>query len=1117
MIGPRLRWIGGIAFAIVLIAILGVSWLVATQSGARWLLAQASPYFPDALSVEDVSGTLLRGLEFQNVDWQDPKAAVSVAELKARLELIPLLKRELRINTLSISDVNIAIEESQPRKTDSEPFDVSIPVSLRLDNASIDDVHVATTDNEFSIDKIQLAGALSGSELQIQRFDLQSELADIALSGETELTGNFPLDADAGWQLRLPDQPPLSGVLRMRGDAARYEIEHDLSAPYAVETRGTMALIDEGVGLNLDNRWKQIRVQQGNGPAIELLEGVLRITGTTSRLEFDGSSSLLSSGIPATAVQTRGTYEGDRLAFESLSAANDWGRLLVDGGVDLTASPSWVFNLALSELNPAVTDARLRGSFEVVGKTSGRLLENEPNLEVVIEGISGVLNGHPVKGSGLLSYAKDRLQFDDTVIVVGDNRLDLSGSYGPRLQVDAHANLSDLGQLGVGLGGALDANFSIVSELDRFSASGFIAGERLAWDGTVVEELRANFELPAAGDGTVSLQVDMAERGSLAARFDGRFADEQWLGTLASLTVRREPAGEWTLQETTEFSVSRSGLELDTACLGTVSAGGRACVSANYAFSGPLKFETSISGLPVAVLPRDLPQGTRILGDINAKANGDFVAGRLTANASVQISGLGLIASYEGEGVSAKFETASANVDVIDNRLLGEFEFKLEDSSDHASGDVEIADIFDPHSVLAGSGNLALGDLSLVSFFAPDVGNPLGSIAGSIEASGSLMAPEIGGEVSLRDGSADIRRAGISVTEIGLVLQQSKAGEMTLQGGAKSGDGYLEISGETTFGAETGVRSEIRLDGKDFRLIHLPDWQVTASPAITVLFDELQTQVSGELKIPEASINVKTVPETTEKPSADVIVHRGDTATTQRRRLLLVDVTATLGDDVSFSGFGLSTDLQGSVRLSGDSNSPFNAFGRVVLSEGRYQAYGQNLEIENGELIFNGPLSNPALNVRATRTASDKTVAGIHLTGTPVQLRSQVYSEPPLADAEALSYLLTGRPLASANSEEGDMLNQAAFALGLTTAGSVASRIRNELGLETLGFQGGAENRQLVAGKRFGDRLFVEYAYGVVDSLGTLLLRYQLSRRLMVESRSGSVRNVDVVYSVKKP
>ena len=106
--------------------------------------------------------------------------------------------------------------------------------------------------------------------------------------------------------------------------------------------------------------------------------------------------------------------------------------------------------------------------------------------------------------------------------------------------------------------------------------------------------------------------------------------------------------------------------------------------------------------------------------------------------------------------------------------------------------------------------------------------------------------------------------------------------------------------------------------------------------------------------------------------------------------------------------------------------------------------------------------------------------------------------------------------LGSANAEDGDMLNQAAFALGLSSAGNVASRIRNDLGLETLGIRGGSENRQLVAGKRFGDRLLVEYAYGIVDNLGALLLRYQLSNRLIIESRSGLARTVDLVYSVKK-
>jgi translocation and assembly module TamB len=328
----------------------------------------------------------------------------------------------------------------------------------------------------------------------------------------------------------------------------------------------------------------------------------------------------------------------------------------------------------------------------------------------------------------------------------------------------------------------------------------------------------------------------------------------------------------------------------------------------------------------------------------------------------------------------------------------------------------------------------------------------------------------------------------------------------------------MKIDGETSFNADAGLRTELRLDGNDFLLVRLPDWQITASPAISVVIDERTAQIRGDVEIPQANVTFRELPENVAKPSSDVIIHRGEEAAQARQFVVNLDVRTRLGDDVSLTGFGLSTGLEGAIRVVGRSDTTYTSTGRLVLRDGRYSAYGQELTIDSGELIFNGPLSNPTLNVRASRTASDNTVAGILLTGTPNQPRSQVYSEPVLSDVEALSYLLTGRPLANANAEQGDMLGQAAFALGLSSAGSVVSRVRNDLGLETLGVQGSAENRQFFAGKRFGNRLFIEYAYGFVDNLGSVLLRYQLNNRLVVESRSGAVvRNVDIVYSVKKP
>lgn len=1117
MIGRMFRWTGGIVSAVVLILVTTVTWLVATETGARWLLAQASPRLPDPLSIEEVSGTLLSVLEFRNVAWQDEAATVSAAELDVRLELMPLFKREVRINTLAIRNVNVTVRERASRETDPEPLDLDVPITLRLETASVESIRIATAGNELLIDTIALAGELSGAALKIRRFDLQSRLVDFGLSGNAQLTGSYPLDASAGWEFRLVNRPPLSGVLHIRGDASRYDIKHDLDAPYTVATQGTVAIADAGLSLDVNNRWGRILIEQGDAPAIELDEGMLRIVGFTDSLLFNGVTMVSSTDIPDTAVQAHGRYDGSRVDFDSLSVANEWGRLGADGGLQLSAEPSWSFDLTLSELNPALADPRLQGSLEIVGNTTGRLNEGEPDIELAIDRISGDLNGHPVTGKGLLAYAGDRLKFDKATVRVGDNRIDFDGSYGARSQVNAKAQLSDLGQFGLGIEGALSGNFNLESHLDVFSAAGNASGENLALGDYALDRLDLRFDLPAAGKGSASLQIESTEQGSLSTSFDGRFVDQQWLGTIRTLAVNREPVGEWILRDAAGFSLSRSGLELETACLGMEAVGGLACIAFSYNVSGSLEFEATLNALPLAALPRYLPEGASITGHINAEARGNLIDGRLNASTRLQVDGLNLLASFEGDEVSATFESASARADIVDNKLVGEFDVRLDNSLDHASGQIEIADLFDTQSTLDGRGSLALNDLALLSFFVPDLGNPAGEIFGRIEATGSLAVPGISGEIGLRDGSVDVRRAGVTVTEIGLLLRQSTAGEMSLQGSAKSGDGYLQVGGETSFGADTGIRSEVRLNGEDFSLVRLPDWRATASPAITVLFDERETRVSGELGIPAADIAVKTVPESSEKPSPDAVLHRGDVATTQPRRALFVDVTTRLGDNVKFSGFGLGTKLEGSVRITGDSKSPYRGFGRVVLHEGHYRAYGQDLAIESGELIFNGPLNNPALNVRATRTASDQTIAGIHLTGTPTQLESQVYSEPPLGDAEALSYLLTGRPLSGADSEQGDMLNQAAFALGLSTAGGVVSQIRNELGLESLGVQGGAENRQLVAGKRIGNRLFIEYAYGLVDNLGMLLLRYQLSRRLVVESRSGSVRNLDVVYSVKKP
>jgi translocation and assembly module TamB len=426
-----------------------------------------------------------------------------------------------------------------------------------------------------------------------------------------------------------------------------------------------------------------------------------------------------------------------------------------------------------------------------------------------------------------------------------------------------------------------------------------------------------------------------------------------------------------------------------------------------------------------------------------------------------------------------------------------------------------MADIFDRTSEIGGEAAVKIGDAGVFAFLLPDISEVSGQVNGEMTVTGNLQLPEILGSISLSDAGFRARQTGVQIRDLNLTLEQRAPGQLQLRGNALSGDGQVVVSGDTTMGSDTGIRTELQIEGKDFEVARLPNLAVTASPNLAVVFDDRLTSVTGELEIPRADIVVRSLPETAVSPSRDAVVHRAGIAPEDlRRRRTDVDVLASLGEQISFSGFGLTAGVEGGLRIRGGTHAPFVGAGQLVLRDGRYKAYGQDLEIERGELIFNGPLDNPQLDVRATRKAGDVT-AGIRLNGTPENLRSEVFSEPALSDAETLSYLLTGRPL-SGGGADGDTLNKAAFALGLSGAGKVASQVRAGLGLETLQIEGGADDGRIIAGKRFGSRLMVEYGYGIIDKLGTLLLRYQLNNRLILESRTGTVSNLDIVYSVKR-
>src|SRR5690606_568639 len=188
------------------------------------------------------------------------------------------------------------------------------------------------------------------------------------------------------------------------------------------------------------------------------------------------------------------------------------------------------------------------------------------------------------------------------------------------------------------------------------------------------------------------------------------------------------------------------------------------------------------------------------------------------------------------------------------------------------------------------------------------------------------------------------------------------------------------------------------------------------------------------------------------------------------------------------------------------------------LAKGSFTAYGRELAIERGVLQFSGPLNNPALNILAMKR-DQEVAAGVSIGGTVLAPRITLVSEPPLPEADKLSWLVLGRGLDAVAQGDLAVLQAAAGALlgGRESVGTQA-RIANALGLDTISLTGGEnglEERIVTVGKQLSSRLYVSYRQGLENLTSVLLLlRYQLTRRLTLEAEAGSRSAFSIFYNI---
>jgi translocation and assembly module TamB len=921
-------------------------------------------------------------------------------------------------------------------------------------------------------------------------------------------------------------------------------------SPLRLAVTGEAAL-KEVPEFRAEARWQALRWPPEGAAQAASPEGTVAAEGSLDGFRFRADARVEAQGAPPTRVELRGTGDPRSARVEDLVLTLLGGR--VTGSVDLGWTPEvrWDARLALEGLDPGRQWAEWPGRLGGHLRSQGRVADSGPRARVEAPAIDGQLRGYPFRLEALAELVGQEVTVERLALTSGEAQVRAAGRLGEALALDWSVSAPRLEHLLPGAGGTLSGEGKLTGPVGRPHLRARLAGSDLAFAGQGLASLAADADLDLARDGAIRLDLDAqgiaaGERslGNLTLRGTGSPADHRvtlelsggeaglsaalalagglkddatWSGRLERADLGAGQWGAWQLAGPARLTLGQA-LEAQPVCWASGPA--RVCAGGARAPDGAWKGELKVSALPLGLAQPFLPREVELAGALEARASASgSAAGALAADARIGLPG-GALTLPMGEG-RQRLDLSRAVVEatVGGQGLTASVALPVGDLADLNARlalpgwSPQVADL--GRQPVSGRLQARVPDLAWVRGFAPDLGAVAGRVAADLTVAGTAGTPRVTGQAELSDGRVEVPLAGLTLEQLRLGARTQGNNRLVYDGGVRSGEGELILTGQTLLDPTAGFPSDIQLKGADFTAVDTPEYWALLSPDLRLRTEASGARLEGELSVPRARIRPRGLPKGAVAPSNDVVIKGAEPSGGAATLPVAADVRLRLGDQVLFEGSGLRGRFAGELAVWAEPGREPLGNGKLGIVEGVYSGLGTDLDIERGWVNYaSSPLDNPGLDLRAVKRARD-VVAGVTVTGTAQDPKVEVFSQPPRPQTEVLSYLLFGRPLGggTSQSDQKQLQNAAALAGG----GLLAAEVGRQLGLDEFrveGTEGGGA--ALSVGQYITPQLYLQYLSGIRSTLNRLRIRYDLTRRIQLQTETGDQQAVDVFYTFER-
>ena len=767
----------------------------------------------------------------------------------------------------------------------------------------------------------------------------------------------------------------------------------------------------------------------------------------------------------------------------------------------------------------------------------------------------------------------DSLNADNLVLRWGDNYVTANGN---AKQLQAKVNITSLDQLSDKLAGKVTGGATLSQPAGQALPTLYIdlVGERIALPGFILRQGRVRGKLvnlanspsqlivtaeglDAAGQSFKSVKatfngteqahvVDLNvanEQLDIGARLKGGFNRDNliWSGVIGKGRVKSKYATLNQLQPAqlivnlpNDQRGNSSDLKVQLAahCWQATDQTGKLCLRENLVAS-PDKGEVNVAlqNLDTSLFSVFLPKDIEWHGKINGKAIVGWQKGRApTINTTLYSDNgkIGLIQDGDSEPVTLPYKRVSLIALSVPEGI------KLRTDINTGLGARGYAEVVvDPYKTPKPiSGALVLNELNLAVFkpFFPGMRVLEGDVTMAGGLGGTLDKPQFYGDVKLANGRIAMLDLPVNLRKVN-VEAKIRGTQATIDGTFNSGSGSGNLTGTVNW--QQKLQAKLSIIGERLVITQPPLLVAEINPDIDIIVrpGDRYVDIKGAVSVPSATIRP---PEASE----DIITQTEDAVVLDRRLIgnidevlaiskpwsINADIGVDLGEDINFRGFGAVIPLAGAININQNGTGVMRAKGVVQVSRRtNINAFGQSLELNYGQVRFNGDVMKPSLSIEAVKTISGKTV-GLRVKGNVENPNIIVFNNAGLTQQQAMNALVTGRinnKSATQISEQGfksqvtNNLAAAGLSFGLSGTRSLTNQIGQVFGLQslTVDASGSSEDTNVNVTGYVTPDLYIRYGVGVFNAQNSLSIRYQLTRRIYVEATSAAENAVDVVYS----